>query len=249
MRKSLSIIPISLALVLGACSGEADADGASAVSSEPIAEIAAPEGTKWSETVNPSEAGGLVMGNPDAPIKLVEYMSITCSVCATFGEAGFDAIRDKYVESGRVSFEIRNFVRDPIDLSAALLSRCGGNAPYFALTKAILGDQNALLTRAQQVQAQGRLDAALQAPLDSRFVQLAEAVDLISFFQQRGIAEDQARTCLADTEAAEKLMNDTQRAATEENVQGTPTFLLNGRRLDGTSWPVVETALQEAGAR
>ncbi|MEM8918074.1 MAG: thioredoxin domain-containing protein [Pseudomonadota bacterium] len=248
MRKIMTVSSIAMALSLAACSDNEDATANSTTSSEPIAAIAAPAGQKWSETVNETEAGGIVMGNPDAPIKLVEFMSITCSVCKDFGEQAFDSIRDDYVESGRVSFEVRNFVRDPLDLTSAILSRCGGPSPYFALTKQALSNQGPMFEKAQAM-GEATYGAVLQSPADVRFVRLAEELDLISFFQQRGISEDQAKACLSDTAAAEKLVAATERATEEYDVPGTPTFLLNGTMVQGTSWPLVETKLQEAGAR
>src|SRR5690554_2780554 len=142
MSKSLyfSSVTMAFALALTGCSGEAETENG-ATSGETVETVSAPEGQNWSTTVTQTEEGGYVMGNPDAPIKLVEYMSITCSHCATFGEEAFNSIRDDYVESGRVSFEIRNFVRDPLDLTAAMLSRCGGEGPFFALTKQALNNQ------------------------------------------------------------------------------------------------------------
>ncbi|WP_109355726.1 thioredoxin domain-containing protein [Sphingorhabdus sp. EL138] len=248
MSKSLYLAPIALALALTGCGGAAETAEGGATSGEAIAAVAAPNGQKWSETVAQTEAGGYVMGNPDAPIKLVEYMSITCSHCATFGEEAFNTIRDEYVESGRVSFEIRNFVRDPLDLTAAILSRCGGEGPFFALTKQALSNQGPMFEKAQ---AMG--DATYQSVLSQepnvRFVSLAEQLDLISYFQQRGVSADQAKACLSETATAEKLMADTQTAVQDFDIQGTPTFLINGQKIDGTSWNMVETRLKEAGAR
>ncbi len=247
MRKSFSLLPISFALALTAC-GDATEGETGASSSETVAAVEAPAGQKWSETVAKTEAGGVVMGNPDAPLKLVEYMSITCSHCRDFGEQAFVPLRDNYVESGRVSFEIRNFVRDPLDLSAAILSRCGGETPFFPLTEQALGYQETMFEKAQGM-GEATYSNILQSDPKVRFVRLAEQLGLISFFQQRGISEDQAKTCLADTATAEKLMNDTQRAAEEFNIEGTPTFLLNGQKFDGSNWAAVETKLKEAGAR
>ncbi|WP_367947433.1 thioredoxin domain-containing protein [Sphingopyxis sp. BSNA05] len=107
MRTFNYIAPMALALALAAC-GEASEGEAGANTSGSIEAVEAPAGQKWSETVSKTEAGGIVMGNPDAPLKLVEYMSITCSHCKDFGEQAFAPLRDTYVESGRVSFEIRN---------------------------------------------------------------------------------------------------------------------------------------------
>ncbi len=247
MSKSLYIAPMALALALTGCGGAAETEG-SATSGDTVETVAAPEGEKWSTTVAQTDAGGYVMGNPDAPIKLVEYMSITCSHCATFGEEAFNTIRDNYVESGRVSFEIRNFVRDPLDLTAAILSRCGGEGPFFALTKQALSNQGPMFEKAQGM-GEATYSSVLQSEPNVRFVRLAEQLDLISYFQQRGVSADQAKACLSDTAAAEKLMADTQIAVKDFDIQGTPTFLINGQKIDGTSWNMVETKLKEAGAR
>lgn len=247
MRTFNYIAPLAFALALTAC-GEAAESETGATSSESAEAVEAPAGTKWSETVAKTEAGGIVMGNPEAPIKLIEYMSITCSHCKDFGEQAFAPLRDTYVESGRVSFEIRNFVRDPLDLSAAILSRCGGEGPFFPLTEQALGYQTTMFEKAQGMGEATYSDILKSAP-ESRFVRLAEQLGLISFFQQRGISEDQAKACLADTAAAETLMNGTQKAAEEFNIEGTPTFLINGQKVEGTNWAMIETKLKEAGAR
>ena len=247
MRTLHYIAPLAFALALTAC-GEATEGETGASASGPVEAVEAPAGQKWSETVSKTEAGGIVMGNPDAPIKLVEYMSITCSHCKDFGEQAFAPLRDNYVDSGKVSFEIRNFVRDPLDLTAAILSRCGGEAPFFPLTEQALGYQGAMFEKAQGMGEATYSDILKSAP-DTRFVRLAEQLGLISFFQQRGISEDQAKACLANTETAETLMNGTQKAAEEYNIEGTPTFLINGQKVEGTNWTMIETKLKEAGAR
>ncbi|PHR19240.1 MAG: protein-disulfide isomerase [Sphingopyxis sp.] len=247
MRKSLSLLPISLALALSACGGGAS-DTAESGTTDSAAAVEAPDGQKWSETVSKTDAGGVVMGNPDAPIKLVEYMSITCSHCKDFGEQAFAPLRDNYVDSGRVSFEVRNFVRDPLDLTAAILSRCGGEGPFFPLTEQALSNQGAMFEKAQGM-GEATYTNILQSAHDKRFVRLAEQLGLITFFQQRGISEDQAKACLANTETAETLMNNTQKAVEEYNIEGTPTFLINGQKIEGTNWAMVETKLKEAGAK
>ncbi|MEH6757936.1 MAG: thioredoxin domain-containing protein [Parasphingorhabdus sp.] len=247
MAKSLYFAPVALALALTGCGGAAETESGAA-SGDKVESVAAPEGQKWSDTVAKTEAGGYVMGNPDAPIKLVEYMSITCSHCADFGEQAFNSIRDDYVDSGRVSFEIRNFVRDPLDLTAAILSRCGGEGPFFALTKQALGNQAPMFEKAQAM-GEETYKNILESDPKVRFVKLAEQLDLVSYFQQRGISSDQAKTCLSDEATAEKLMADTQVAVKDYDIQGTPTFLINGQKIEGTNWVMVETNLKEAGAR
>ena len=72
---------------------------------------------------------------------------------------------------------------------------------------------------------------------------------MIEFFAARGLSEDQARTCLSDGAAIEALAQKSGEVAQADNVTGTPTFFLNGQRLDANQWPGVEPILQRAGAR
>ena len=121
--RSLPLLALA-PLALAACSETEGADGGPA-SGEPIPAIAAPAGAAWADTVTITPEGGYMIGNPDAPLKLVEYASHTCGACASFAATGKAALKDKYVPTGVVSFELRNLVRDPIDLSIAALVRCG----------------------------------------------------------------------------------------------------------------------------
>ena len=91
----------ALALFMAGC-GDKGGDS-SGNNSAPLTQIPAPNGGDWTETVAATPEGGFRMGNPEAPVKLVEYASITCPHCAEFAEQGTSALRDQYVKSGRVS--------------------------------------------------------------------------------------------------------------------------------------------------
>ena len=247
MTKLTLMSSLALALALTAC-GDKDAASEGKLSGEPVAAVPAPAGTNWSDMVKPTADGGFVMGNPDAPIKIVEFASLTCSHCAEFSEKGFPSLRDKYVNSGKVSFEMRNYIRDPLDMTAALLARCGGAEPFFSLSDQLFGYQPTLFEKAQGLGEAG-YKAALESPANERFVKLGEATGLVEFVMQRGIAEDQAKQCLADAKNAEKLAENVQKAGTAYEIEGTPTFIMNGQKLDNVSaWPALEAKLREAGA-
>src|SRR3569833_3015065 len=85
----------------------------------------------WTRVVRATPAGGFVMGNPDARVKLVEYGSMTCPHCRAFEAEGVPTLVGKYVKSGQVSWEFRNYVRDAFDVSAALIARCNGAGAFF----------------------------------------------------------------------------------------------------------------------
>lgn len=234
-----------LALALAACSGSEDAEGD--LSGEAIAAIPAPEGQTWNDVVTVTDEGGYKVGNPDAPIKLVEYASHTCGACANFAVTGAEPLKSEYVSTGVVSFELRNLVRDPIDLTIATLARCGAKENMQPLADQAWASFTEVMNNAQaglqQVPNLGDL------PTDQRFVTIGEASGLIDFFSARGLSADQARACLADTAKVEGIANASAEQADELNVQATPTFFLNGRQVEARSWGEIEPMLQRAGAR
>src|ERR1700740_3605091 len=67
-----------------------------------LTQVKAPKGGDWTAMVAPTPAGGFVMGNPKAKVKLVEYGSMTCSHCARFRQTGAATLIGKYVKSCRV---------------------------------------------------------------------------------------------------------------------------------------------------
>ncbi|WP_336957875.1 thioredoxin domain-containing protein [Sphingobium aquiterrae] len=239
-----SIAAVSLAFALGAC-GSKDSGNSSAAPAAPVAGAAAPAGTTWAETVAPSPEGSFMMGNPNAPIKLVEFASYTCSHCRDFSAESAEPLR-AMVNSGKVSYELRNFLRDPLDMAVALLARCGGKDPYYPLSEQFFTNQAAMFEKAQAQQA--AYQAAMAAPADKRFVLLGESMGLIDFAKQRGIAEDQAKQCLADTKAAETLADGVKKATDSYAISGTPTFLINGKVVENSAnWETLKAKLKEAG--
>lgn len=245
-RITLGLIAAPLFLTLAACGGGSDAG--TAPSGEPIAKIAPPAGKAWTEVVSKTPEGGYRMGNPDAPIKLVEFGSLTCPHCADFAEKSGAELRDNFVASGRVSFEFRNFVRDGIDITAAQLTRCGTPESYFALTEQAFANQATMITSVQKA-GEAAFTKAMSLPDNQRALAIAQLAGLTDFFAARGISKEQAAICLADVEAAKALAKATEDQAKEFDIQGTPTFLINAQKADVTSWPELKAKLETLGAR
>src|SRR5258707_7247642 len=95
----------------------------------------------WNATVSVTPSGSHLLGNPRAALKLTEYISYTCPHCAHFDREASDPIRMFYVAPGKVSVEVRHLVRDPIDLTVAMLTNCGAPAKFFGTHTAFLRGQ------------------------------------------------------------------------------------------------------------
>ncbi|MDE2562467.1 MAG: thioredoxin domain-containing protein [Sphingomonadales bacterium] len=240
---------LPLALGLAACGKKDDAaaGGAPDVHSTPLAKVAAPAGKQWSDVVSKTAEGGYRMGNPDAPVKLIEFGALSCSHCAEFADKGSARLRDDYVASGRVSYEFRPFMLNVFDIAATLLATCGSPDAVIPLSDQFWAWQPNLYTnldsKKDQVQAAGNL------PPEQRFAALAELGGMTDFFAARGISKDQAKACLANTAAATQLAKETQDAGDKYGITGTPTFYLNGKNIGSLTWEGLEPILQDAGAR
>lgn len=242
------LLAAALPLALAACGDKNEGASGEAPKGDAIAKIAAPAGKQWSEVVTVTDLGGYQMGNPDAPLKLVEYGSLTCSHCAEFAEKGAATLRDKYVASGVVSWELRNQVHDGFDLTMAMLVRCGDPASFHALSEQVWSNLKPLIDNIQK--AGPTLEAAMKEQDQAkRYQMIADRAGLTDFFAARGIAKDQAHACLAKPGVAEKIIKQSEDQSKELDIQGTPTFFLNGNQLDDKSWEALEPILQNAGAR
>ena len=248
LSRSLALgLAAPLALALAAC-GETASDPATATA-KPVAAVPAPAGAAWRDTVVETPEGGHLVGNRNAPIKLVEYGSLTCPTCAAFSVEGMEPLLAEYVDSGRVSFELRNFaVHGPVDIVLARLARCSAKAAVVPLSDQVWKNLKSLTGPLQANQA--AVEQAMNLPMDQRFAAMAQIGGFYDFFASRGISEDQARACLADVPSLEALAAATDRYAKQDQVTGTPTFMLNGDKLDGVyNWAGLEPILQRAGAR
>jgi len=240
------------ASIIAACTMTVSACGngneGEVTSAEPLPKVEAPAGTQWSDTVVKSDENGYVIGNPDAPIKLVEYAALTCGACAAFENEAYRDILENYVADGRVSFEIRNFLLNPYGIALGVLTRCGATQSYPALTEQVFQNQAAILQQAQAVDPT-LMQAAFAKPESERYVEMARLMGLFEFFSARGISQDQATSCLADPKMSKELIDMTEKGTKEYKVQGTPSFFINNQKIEYQGWANLKGKIQEAGAR
>jgi protein-disulfide isomerase len=241
-----SFAPLVLAVfALAACNKSGDTSAPQA--SEAVKAVAPPAGTKWSDKVVVTDEG-VRMGNPDAPIKLVEYGSLSCPHCAKLAQQGFAKLTGDYVGSGRVSYEFRSYVIHPQDVPLSLLAKCVPLETYFPMIEQIYANFDALSAPLEDKAVQDKANAALQGPPQDRMNGLADALNYTQFFAQRGLPLDKAHVCLADSAAAKKISDNTQKWFTG-GINQTPTLYLNDTKLDVAEWDQVEKVLKDAGAR
>jgi protein-disulfide isomerase len=197
--------------------------------------------------VNPTSAGGFVMGNPNAKVKLLEFGSLTCPHCREFDEKGAQPLIDKYVKSGQVSWEFRNYVRDPFDLAASLIARCNGAKTFFPLMRGMYKDQPKWIAKIQEA-PQAQLEQLQNLPPNQQFVATARLAGLQDWAAARGVPVAKSTQCLANQNSINQLVQMNSDTTNQfPDFPGTPTFVINGKMVPQTgTWDKLEPALKSA---
>lgn len=153
-------------------------------------------------------AGDMTLGKADAPVKVVEYASASCSHCAKFNNEVFPTFKAQYIDTGKVHYTLKEFLTPPEEVAAAgfLVARCAGPDKYFTVLDSIFKNQNEMFQTG-----------------DFRGV-------LLRIAQSAGMTEAQFNKCVSDPEALKALNARVQRAG-DDKVTGTPTFFVNGKKI------------------
>lgn len=162
-----------------------------------------PKGTKVT-------AEDMTLGNPNAKVTVVEYASVACPHCAKWNEEVFPAFKAKYIDTGKVNYVAREALTGEPTLAnaGAMLARCAGKDKYFQVTDALYHAQASIF---QTGDIRG---------------------ELLTIARAAGMSEAQFNSCLSDENAAKSAERlDKQMKA--DKIQGTPTFIVNGKKVGG----------------
>lgn len=198
----------------------------------------------WNATVTITPQGNHVLGNPAAKLRLTEFVSYTCPHCAHFETEADAPLRLTMVMSGKGAVEVRNFVRDPVDMTVALLTNCGPADKFF------LNHSTFLRRQGQWIAPLVRASAAQQARWSSgtfsqRTRAIAKDFGFYPIMEGRGYTPQQVDACLANEALAKRLAASTQDAIDNLFVTGTPGFAIDGTVLAGThTWDALRPQLE-----
>ncbi len=207
------------------------------------APVRAPAATDWTRTIAPTPQGGMRMGNPNAAIKLIEYGSRTCPHCAAFDAEGLPVLKAGPIKSGKLSYEFREYpVHGALDLAPILLGNCVPAARFFPVLDAMFANQNSLLANAE----------SLTIAPGSNAVQIANTVanklGYVAFMQKFGMNAAQAKACLSNPAAINRVAQRTKFANDAFKIAGTPTFIVSGKPAENVyNWAALQPVLAAAG--
>lgn len=153
--------------------------------------------------------GDVAQGNPDAPVTIYEYASLTCNHCAAFHANTYPQLKEQYIDTGKVRYVLRAFPFDPAATAAVMLARCAGNDRYYQFMDVLF-----------EQQAQWAFTGN-------------PAENLENIAKQGGFSSDSFNACLQNEELFNHVRDVQVRGQEVHGVRSTPTFFVNGIKLEG----------------
>jgi protein-disulfide isomerase len=189
--------------------------------------LALAQGVNVDELNAPGQLGEKVLGPADAPVTVIEYASFSCPHCAHFTNTIFADFKAKYIDTGKVRFVFREFLRNGVDVAVSAVARCAPADRYFDVVDAYFGTQDQWMQQSDLKQA--ILDKA----------------------EDFGFTPASFDACLNNKTLMQAFDAGMQRAESF-GVTGTPTFFVNGEKHVGAlpmdQWDaIIEPLLASAG--
>lgn len=194
------------------------------------AAVAAPKTVGWNYEVRLGADGSHVAGNPAAKVKLIEYVSYTCPHCAQFTTESDGPLKIGYIATGKVSVEVRHMLRDPVDLTVAMLANCGPKEKFFLNHSAFMRSQSTWI-RPMVSAGAAQKQRWLSGPLAQRNRAIASDFHFYAIMETRGYDRLATDKCLADQAMADRIGKQAKDAY-GLGIRLTPSFSINGRLLD-----------------
>ena len=164
-------------------------------------------------------------GNPDAPVTVVEYASYTCPHCARFHSGAYKQLKADFIDTGKINFVYREVFFDRPGIWASMVARCGGAEKFHGITD--------LLYQGQSTWARAGAPAAIVAEL-GKIGRLA------------GLDGDTLDACLQDAEKAENLNKWQTENLAADNIDSTPSFVINGKKYSNMAYSEMKNLLETA---
>jgi protein-disulfide isomerase len=170
------------------------------------------------------EVTEMVMGDPAAPVTVVEYASLTCPHCANFHTTVLPEVKANFIDAGKVKLVFREVYFDRAGLWASMMARCAPQDRYFGIVD--------VLYQRQADWAAGTPEEVTQK--------------LYGIGRQAGMTDAQMDACMSDRDYAEALVARFQETSTADEIDSTPSFVIDGEKNPNMGYDEIEAKLNEA---
>ena len=162
-----------------------------------------------STLMEPGPLGEHIEGDPDAPVTIIEYASMTCPHCARFHINVYPEIKEKYIDTGKAKLYFREFPFDPRSAAAFMLAACAPEGRYFTMIDILFKQQSVWRSSEKVVD------------------------ELFKIAKLAGFTQESFNACLKNQELLDNVVAIQKKAAEDYEVDATPTFFINGTKYSG----------------
>ena len=161
-----------------------------------------------STLMDPGPLGEHIIGDPEAPVTIIEYASMTCPHCRAFHVNTLPVIKEKYIDTGIAKLYFREFPFDPAAAAAFMLAECAGEEKYFSMID-VLYEKQSTWSRGKVVD------------------------ELFKIAKLAGFTQESFNACLKNQQLLDNVLSIQKKAAEDYGVDATPTFFINGTKYSG----------------
>ena len=152
-----------------------------------------------------------VIGDKDAPITIIEYASMSCTHCASFHNNTLNELKTEYIDTGKVRFVFRDFPFNYPALLGSMMMRCIPNEVRYDYMNALYLLQKSWVVRENATTMQ----------------------ELYKIMQSGGMTKDEFDACYRNEQLENEILEGVIAAQKEFNIRSTPSFLVNGKLIEG----------------
>jgi len=151
------------------------------------------------------------MGDPNAPIKLIEYASTGCGHCAAFAIETMPKIKAEWIDKGQVYYVLRDYPLDNVAAGASMIARCLPREGFYPFMEVLFRSQP------EWHKQEGAIDA------------------LATLARRAGLSRAQVESCLKDEKVLKQIQDSLNEAKNVLAVNSTPTMFINGEVVQGAA--------------
>ena len=199
----------------------------------------------WTRVATTTPAGRIRVGNPKAKVSFTEIANYTCPHCAHFSQAGA-ATLERQIKAGALAVEFRPIVNNNVGMAATVVARCAAPAGFLAVNDALYAKQDDWYVSAVAYAERNaaRLDAF---PELDQLRLIAQRGGIADVAATAGLPAERVAACFADRQVLDSVVTAARAAA--QVTDATPTFLFNGGKVEGMTWPMMAARLKAAGLK
>lgn len=157
-----------------------------------------------------------ILGDPNAPIKISEHSSLTCSHCAHFHKETFKQLKEKYLDTGKAYLVFSDFPLNGPAVHASMIARCIPEDKYFDYIQSLFVSQE-------------------KWAFDGNYIS-----HLKQSSEKFGLNGEDFNACIKNKNLQKGILEKIKAAQSQWKVSATPTFVINNRTVISGARPFKE---------